>query len=189
MFFYRFKQKFRSNPLAGIATFASPMEDPHITTYVNSDEEDQDDFEIKSDDNLVAVAKVYEVWNSSILFQNLISVFPNETEITEVLSSLSIILAFFKDEYTLEVYLYNEAENDWYVHHDYILDVPPLCLEPIYFDPGSDDKKGNLLALGGIDGSISIWDLDLVNSVIPTVTLGKAKAARFFFDSLNRLPK
>lgn len=39
------------------------MEDPHITTYVNSDEEDQEDFEIKSDDNLVAVAKVYKVSN------------------------------------------------------------------------------------------------------------------------------
>ncbi|CAG9533631.1 unnamed protein product [Cercopithifilaria johnstoni] len=132
----------RPNPLAGITTFTSPMEDPHITTYVNSDEEDQEDFEIKSDDNLVAVAKVY------------------------------------KNEYTLEVYLYNEAENDWYVHHDYILDVPPLCLEPIYFDPGSDDKKGNLLAIGGIDGSISIWDLDLVNSVEPTVTLGKIKTTK-----------
>lgn len=82
----------------------------------------------------------------------------------------------------MEVYLYNEAENDWYVHHDYILDVPPLCLEPIYFDPGNDDKKGNLLAVGGIDASISIWDLDLVNSVEPTVVLGKAKdAKRFFF--------
>ncbi|VDK88626.1 unnamed protein product [Litomosoides sigmodontis] len=132
----------RSNPLAGITTFASPMEDPHITTYVNSDEEDQEDFEIKSDDNLVAVAKVY------------------------------------KNEYTLEVYLYNEAENDWYVHHDYILDVPPLCLESIYFDPGSDDKKGNLMAVGSIDGSISIWDLDLVNAVEPAVRLSKTKSKK-----------
>ncbi|VIO88292.1 Uncharacterized protein BM_BM4703 [Brugia malayi] len=132
----------RSNPLAGITTFASPLEDPHITTYVNSDEEDQEDFEIKPDDNLVAVAKVY------------------------------------KNEYTLEVYLYNEAESDWYVHHDYILDVPPLCLEPISFDPGSDDKKGNLVAVGSIDASISIWDLDLVNSVEPAVILGKAKATK-----------
>ncbi|VDM92415.1 unnamed protein product [Onchocerca ochengi] len=122
----------RANPLAGITTFASAMEDPHITTYVNSDEEDKEDFEIRPDDNLVAVAKVY------------------------------------KNEYTLEVYLYNEAEDDWYVHHDYILDVPPLCLESIQFDPGCDDKKGNLLAIGNIDASINIWDLDLVNSVEPT---------------------
>ncbi|VDO47912.1 unnamed protein product [Onchocerca flexuosa] len=129
----------RANPLAGITTFASHMEDPHITTYVNSDEEDQEDFEIRPDDNLVAVAK---------------------------------------NEYTLEVHLYNEAEDDWYVHHDYILEVPPLCLESIYFDPGSDDKKGNLLAIGNIDASINIWDLDLVNSVEPTVTLNKTKTEK-----------
>uniref|UniRef100_A0A915Q0H1 Anaphase-promoting complex subunit 4 WD40 domain-containing protein n=1 Tax=Setaria digitata TaxID=48799 RepID=A0A915Q0H1_9BILA len=132
----------RPNPLAGIMTFASPMEDPHITTYVDSDEEDQEDFEIKPDDNLVAVAKVD------------------------------------KNEYTLEVYLYNETQNDWYVHHDYILEVPPLCLEPIYFDSGSDDKKGNLLAIGNIDASVNIWDLDLVNSVEPTSVLGREKAAK-----------
>lgn len=79
------------------------------------------------------------------------------------------------------MYLYNEAENDWYVHHDYILDVPPLCLESIYFDPGSDDKKGNLMAVGSIDGSVSIWDLDLVNAVEPAVTLSKTKTKKCFF--------
>ncbi|VDM96277.1 unnamed protein product [Thelazia callipaeda] len=133
------KAKCRSNPLAGIAMFASPMEDPHVTTQVDSDEEEREDFQVKPDDNFVVVGKI------------------------------------FKNEYTLEVYLYNEANDDWYVHHDYILDIPPLCLEPVYFDFGSEDKKGNLLAVGGMDASINVWDLDLVNSVEPLFTLGGVK--------------
>lgn len=39
------------------------------------------------------------------------------------------------------MYVYNEANDDWYVHHDYLLDAPPLCLEAIGFDPGADDGK------------------------------------------------
>ncbi|VDK58883.1 unnamed protein product, partial [Gongylonema pulchrum] len=61
----------RRDPLVGIATFATPMEDPDITNHVDSDEEDKEDFEIKPDDNLVAVAKVVkrlEAWLLPLLF-------------------------------------------------------------------------------------------------------------------------
>ncbi|KAK5983575.1 Periodic tryptophan protein 1 [Trichostrongylus colubriformis] len=44
-----------------------------------------------------------------------------------------------RDNYTMEVFLYNEENEDWYCHHDYILDAPPLCLEPIQHDPGNDE--------------------------------------------------
>ncbi|KAK6016153.1 hypothetical protein OSTOST_18367, partial [Ostertagia ostertagi] len=44
-----------------------------------------------------------------------------------------------RDNYTLEVFLYNEENEDWYCHHDYILEAPPLCLEPIQHDPGNDE--------------------------------------------------
>lgn len=37
--------------------------------------------------------------------------------------------------------VYNEAADDFYVHHDYLLEAPPLCLEPFYYDPGSDNKQ------------------------------------------------
>lgn len=81
----------------------------------------------------------------------------------------------FQDEYTLEVYIYNEDEDDWYVHHDYILNAPPLCLEPINFDPGTENQRGNLLAVGTMDSLINIWDLDVVNTIVPAVSLGKTK--------------
>ncbi|KAF8373776.1 hypothetical protein PRIPAC_80205, partial [Pristionchus pacificus] len=74
-------------------------------------------------------------------------------------------------QYSLEVRVYNEAADDFYVHHDYLLEAPPLCLEPFYYDPGSDNKQGNLLAVGTMSGSLEVWDLDIVNSVDPVLIL------------------
>lgn len=129
------------NAMRGIAMYASNKDDPYFTEHVDSDAEDEkDEFEIRPDDNLVAVAKIN------------------------------------KDEYTLEVHVYNEADDDWYCHHDYILDAPPLCLEPIQHDPGNDESgKGNLLAIGTMNSTINIWDLDIVNAAEPVVTLGNSQ--------------
>ncbi|CAB3406320.1 unnamed protein product [Caenorhabditis bovis] len=44
-----------------------------------------------------------------------------------------------KGDFNLECYVYNEADNDWYCHHHYILDAPPLCLEPVQHDPGNEE--------------------------------------------------
>lgn len=125
--------------MKGIAAFASNMDDPYITQQNDSDEEEEkNDFLIKPDDNMVAVAKI-----------------DNE-------------------DYTLEVYIYNEKNDDWYVHHDYLLEAPPLCLEPLQYDPGNEQEegKGNLLAVGTMESTINIWDLDIVNAIEPVVTLG-----------------
>ncbi|CAI4222090.1 unnamed protein product [Auanema sp. JU1783] len=80
-----------------------------------------------------------------------------------------------KNEYTLEVHVYNEETGDFYCHHDYILEAPPLCIEPIFYDPGNEETsgKGNLVAVGTMDSEIHIWDLDIVNSCSPFLTLGK----------------
>ncbi|GMR46100.1 hypothetical protein PMAYCL1PPCAC_16295, partial [Pristionchus mayeri] len=76
-----------------------------------------------------------------------------------------------KGQYSLEVRVYNEACDDFYVHHDYLLEAPPLCLEPFYYDPGVENKQGNLLAVGTMSGSLEVWDLDVVNSVEPVIIL------------------
>ncbi|CAJ0570093.1 unnamed protein product, partial [Mesorhabditis spiculigera] len=129
----------RDSGMKGVAVFASNMDDPYITTHEDPEEEEEkEDFELKPDDNLVAVAKIDG------------------------------------DAYSLEVYVYNETNDDWYVHHDYILTAPPLCLETLNYDPGNDDSptsKGNLMAVGTMESSISIWDLDIVNAMDPVVTL------------------
>jgi len=78
----------------------------------------------------------------------------------------------------LEVYVWNEETKDWYVHHDYMIDAPPLALAPFNYDPGSPNLKGNLLAVGTMKPQISIWDLDIVNAIEPVMKLGKSSKSQ-----------
>uniref|UniRef100_A0A915DMX2 Uncharacterized protein n=1 Tax=Ditylenchus dipsaci TaxID=166011 RepID=A0A915DMX2_9BILA len=57
---------------------------------------------------------------------------------------------------------------------DYILEAPPLCLAPFSYDPGAEDKKGNLVAVGTMDSVIHVWDLDIVNAMEPVLSLGQS---------------
>lgn len=66
-----------------------------------------------------------------------------------------------KTECSLEVYVYNGNDQDFYIHHDIILKHPPLCLE--WFG-----LSGNFCALGSMSAMIDIWDLDLIGCVEPT---------------------
>ena len=49
-----------------------------------------------------------------------------------------------------------------------------MCLEPIQYDPGSEDKKGNLIAIGTMNPQIEVWDLNLINAVQPIGKLGSS---------------
>lgn len=68
--------------------------------------------------------------------------------------------------------VYNEVENSLYVHHDFILPFPPLCVEWFSYDPGSQGP-GNLCAIGGMEPIIQIYDLDIHAPLEPVLKLGK----------------
>ncbi|KAI9160214.1 hypothetical protein LWI28_006238 [Acer negundo] len=74
----------------------------------------------------------------------------------------------------LEVYIYeesNDGDPNLYVHHHIIIPAFPLCTT--WLDcPLKGGVKGNFIAVGSMEPSIEIWDLDVIDEVQPCVVLG-----------------
>ncbi|KAJ3165825.1 hypothetical protein HK101_012064 [Irineochytrium annulatum] len=75
----------------------------------------------------------------------------------------------------IEVYLYEEEEDNLFVHHDIMLPSFPLCIEWIGLNMGRNagkPGKGSYVAVGTFDPEIEIWDLDVVDAMYPEAILG-----------------
>ncbi|KAI8850470.1 WD40-repeat-containing domain protein [Chytridium lagenaria] len=104
---------------------------------------------------------------------------PNIVEMEEMMIAASdnlILAAKTEDDVShIEVYLYEEAEDNLFVHHDIMLPSFPLCIEWLDFHVGrkaGTEGTGNYVAVGTFDPEIEIWDLDLVDAPYPEVILG-----------------
>ena len=94
-----------------------------------------------------------------------------------------LVTAKTEDEISqLEIYVYDETQENLYVHHDVMLPNFPLCLEWLDFPPASTSssvpadgaaKFGNYVAVGTLDPEIEIWSLDVVESMYPDMVLGR----------------
>ncbi|XP_054739684.1 periodic tryptophan protein 1 homolog [Anastrepha obliqua] len=94
-----------------------------------------------------------------------------EDEIIKPTDNLILVGHVQDDAASMEVWVFNEDEESLYTHHDFILPSFPLCIEWLNHDPGSD-KTGNMCAIGCMDPVITIWDLDIQDSMEPTFKLG-----------------
>lgn len=70
------------------------------------------------------------------------------------------------DACLLEVHVYNSKQDDFYPHHDVILEAYPLCLEWL-----SKPSAPNCVAVGDMTPDISIYNLDVVNLLEPVAKL------------------
>lgn len=77
----------------------------------------------------------------------------------------------------LEVYVYEDQAENFYVHHDIMLPGVPLCLEWLDFPVGGPAQagrdSGNFVAIGTMEPDIEVWDLDVVDSLYPNAILGQ----------------
>ncbi|KAF8322669.1 WD40 repeat-like protein [Clavulina sp. PMI_390] len=113
-----------------------------------------------------------------------------ERQELEVLPSDNLlVIAKTEDDIShLEVYVYDESEDNLYVHHDLMLPSFPLCLEWLDYKPASsstsDDGSsssqlpGNYIAVGTFDPEIEIWSLDTVDGLYPDGILGRPDKSR-----------
>ncbi|XP_071725365.1 uncharacterized protein [Rutidosis leptorrhynchoides] len=73
----------------------------------------------------------------------------------------------------LEINILEESSDgsNMYVHHDIILSAFPLCTA--WLDcPLKGGEKGNFIAIGSMEPTIEIWDLDIIDEVQPAFVLG-----------------
>jgi len=91
----------------------------------------------------------------------------------------AIIVAAHSEEdlSLLDVFIYEEAEDNLYVHHEIMLPSFPLSLAWMDCN-GTKEEKGNFIAVGSFETDIEIWDLDVVDSLEPLLTLGISKKNR-----------
>lgn len=99
-----------------------------------------------------------------------------ENEDLEIRPSDYLILAAKTEDdiSNIEVNVYEEDDDNLYVHHDIMLPSFPLCLEWIGHPFSDDNACGNYMAVGTFEPEIEVWNLDLIDSVYPKVILGDA---------------
>jgi periodic tryptophan protein 1 len=110
----------------------------------------------------------------------------DEREELEVLPTDNlIVIAKTEDEISqLEIYVYDESQENLYAHHDLMLPNFPLCLEWLDFPPASSSALatpgptqnsgfGNYIAVGTLDPEIEIWSLDVIEAMYPSSILGR----------------
>ena len=114
-----------------------------------------------------------------------------EREELEVLPTDNLlVVAKTEDEISqLEIFVYEETEENLYAHHDLMLPSFPLCLEWLDFPPVSSPARrdpsgenansdpmsqfGNFIAVGTLEPEIEIWSLDTVDAMYPDMVLGR----------------
>ncbi|ALC42755.1 nclb [Drosophila busckii] len=94
-----------------------------------------------------------------------------EDEVIKPTDNLVLVGHVQDDASSMEVWVFNQEEEALYTHHDFLLPSFPLCIEWMNHDAGSD-KPGNMCAIGCMDPIITIWDLDIQDSIEPTFKLG-----------------
>ncbi|PWN28413.1 WD40 repeat-like protein, partial [Jaminaea rosea] len=120
-----------------------------------------------------------------------------EREALEVLPSDNLLIsAKTEDDVSLiEAHVYAPVTEEapegssLYVHHDLLLPSFPLCLEWLSHSPAAASSstntngatrasQGNYLAVSTMDPEIEIWNMDIIDGLVPSAVLGNREASK-----------
>lgn len=91
-------------------------------------------------------------------------------------TDLLILVAKTEDDVShLEVHIYEEEDDNLYVHHDVMLPAFPLCVEWVGHG-GASGKPGNFAAVGTFQPEIEVWNVDVVDALYPHYIIGEQSA-------------
>ncbi|KHN86928.1 Periodic tryptophan protein 1 -like protein [Toxocara canis] len=153
---YDEEDKSGRNAMAGIATFTSPLEDPYITHHVDSDEEeDKEDFEIKPDDNLVAIAKINK---GNLLGVGTMNSVVNIWDL-DVVNAVEPVVVLGKRK-TGNKHRRTKRDGSAQGHSDAV-----LCLS-------WNHVTEHVLASGSADETVVLWDLEEAKAATVLVAFG-----------------
>jgi len=111
-------------------------------------------------------------------------------------TDMLILVAKTEDDVShLEVHIYEEEDDNLYVHHDVMLPAFPLCVEwvgyggaggkagqssvPLFFSvvypnlTPSSSSLGNFAAVGTFQPEIEVWNVDVVDALYPHFVIGE----------------
>lgn len=96
----------------------------------------------------------------------------NETILPTDLFILANVTDIADDFSHLDVNVFEEAEDNLYIHHDYMLPAAPLAIQWIGYNIERKCIPGNCVAIATFEPGIEIWNLDVINAVEPVCVLG-----------------
>ncbi|CAG9574622.1 conserved hypothetical protein [Leishmania major strain Friedlin] len=143
-------------------TWAASEEAENEDDYV--DDDDEDDLNANVDETL----RVFAGGGPGALLEEVESDDEEELEDTTLKPTDLVFTVACADAQAprLEMYVYDEPEDNMYVHHDMEIAAFPLCSSWL------TDGTMSMLAVGTMLPFIEIWALDVMDSVEPAIILG-----------------
>ena len=100
----------------------------------------------------------------------------DDNEDVELRASDAIFLCAKTEEdlSCVEMHVYDDEAGSLYVHHDVTLPAFPLALEWLRLPYGEAVTNNSFVAVGTFETQIEVWNLDVLDALEPTLTLGAA---------------
>lgn len=154
---------------------------PELQMDKYDDEEEENDLDELDDDGDDAYGMIQEGDGAFAFDEDSDDEDAEDDEVRPTDTLLAV--AMTEDEYShLEIQLFTN-DGTLYVHHDITLPEFPLCLAwldcpPFQGEGGGQSSVGNFMAVGTFNPAIEIWNLDILDPLEPTATLGGQVTAK-----------